>query len=253
MIEIILLAIIAGFTLEFIDSFLGGGYGTVLTPLFLVLGFALPQIVPMILLSEILTGLIGGAFHHNFGHVDKKAIKYVTPFAICGTLFAIFTAINVNKFWINLYVGLLVLILGILMFIRYWKNRNKNHISEKTHNHRLPFIGSLIGFNKGLTAGGFGPILTGGLSWSGYDAKKAVGSTTLTEGLVCVVGFIGYWLTNGINDINWTIAIPLIIGACLATFPAAYVTNRIPKKILGVLVSITIVILGIAVLAKLPR
>jgi len=67
-----------------------------------------------------------------------------------------------------------------------------------------------------------------------------------------VVGFIGYWLTKGISDINWTIAIPLIIGACLATFPAAYATNRVPKKILGVLVSMTIIILGIAVLAKLP-
>jgi len=251
MIEIIILALISGFVMEFIDSFLGGGYGTVLTPLFLLLGFALPQIIPMILLSEILTGLIGGVFHHNFGHVDKKAIKYVTPFAICGTLFAIFTAIKVNKFWVNFYVGSLVLILGIFMFIRYWKSRNNNHISEKVHNYRLPFIGALIGFNKGLTAGGFGPVLTGGLSWSGYDPKKSVGSTTLIEGLVCVVGFTVYWLVKGISDINWIVAIPLIIGACLASFPAAYATNRVPKKRLGVLVSVTILILGIAVLVKL--
>jgi len=251
MIEIILLTLIAGFILEFTDSFLGGGYGTVLTPLFLLLGFTLPQIVPMILLSEILTGLIGGVFHHNFGHVDKKAIKYITPLAICGTFFAIFAAIKVDKFWINLYVGLLVLILGVLMFIKYWKNRNNNRISEKTHNYRLPFIGVLIGFNKGLTGGGFGPVLTGGLSWSGYDPKKSVGSTTLNEGLVCVAGFIGYWLTNGISDINWTIAIPLIVGAVLATFPAAYATNKVPKKKLGILVSTAILLLGIAVLVKL--
>ena len=252
MIEIILLAFFAGLTMEFIDSSLGGGYGTVLTPIFLIIGFTTPQIVPMILLSEILTGIIGGMFHHKFGNVGRGAVKYVTPFAIGGTLFALITAITVNKFWINLYIGILVLILGILMLIRYWKNRNNNYISEKVYKNRLPFIGVLIGFNKGLTGGGFGPILAGGLSWSGYDPKKVVGSTTLTEGLVCLIGFLGYWLIKGIKTINWSIAIPLIAGALLATYPAAYMTNKIPKKLLGVLVSITIILMGIAVLTKLP-
>lgn len=237
--------------MEFLDSFLGGGYGTILTPLFLILGFAVPEIIPMILLSEILTGLTGGVFHHKFGNVGKEAIKYVTPFAIGGTLFALIAAIKVEKFWVNLYIGILVLILGILMLIRYWKNRNNFHISGEIHKKRLPLIGGLIGFNKGLTGGGFGPILTGGLSWSGFDPKKSVGSTTLAEGLVCLVGFTGYWLANGIDSINWMITIPLIIGAMFATFPAAYATNKIPKKLLGILVSITITILGITVLLKL--
>lgn len=250
MIEIILLAFIAGFVMEFIDSFLGGGYGTVLTPVFLLLGFALPEIVPMILFSEIITGLIGGSFHHKFGNVDKKAVFLVAPFAIMGTLFAIIAVIKVSKFLINLYIGILVLILGILMFIRYWKNRNGN-VSTKIHNKRLPFIGGLIGFNKALSGGGFGPILTGGLSWSGYDPKKAVGSTTLTEGLVCLIGFMCYWFYNGINSINWMLTIPLIIGAVLASYPAAYATHKIPKKLLGIFVSTTITILGIGVLIKI--
>ena len=250
MIEIILFAFFAGFIMEFIDSFLGGGYGTVLTPLFLLLGFTLPEIVPMILLSEILTGILGGSFHHKFGNVDKKAVFLVTPFAIIGTLFAIIAAIKVDKFLINLYIGILVLILGVFMLIRYWKNRNSD-ISTKRHNKRLPFIGGLIGFNKALSGGGFGPILVGGLSWSGYDPKKSVGSTTLTEGLVCLVGFMGYWLMNGINSINWMLAIPLIIGAISASCPAAYATHKISKKLLGIFVSTTITILGIAVLIKM--
>ncbi len=236
--------------MEFIDSFLGGGYGTVLTPLFLLMGFALPEIVPMILFSEVLTGLIGGSFHHKFGNVDKKAVFLVVPFAVLGTLFALFASIKASKFLINLYIGILVLILGILMLIRYWKNKN-NQISQTIYNKRLPFIGGLIGFNKALSGGGFGPILAGGLSWSGYDPKKSVGSTTLTEGLVCVIGFIGYYVINGINSINWMLTIPLVLGAVLASYPAAYATHKIPKKLLGILVSITITILGIAVLIKI--
>lgn len=245
-----ILVFLLGALLEFVDSFLGGGYGTVLTPLFLILGYQTPQIVPMILLSEVLTGFIGGAFHHNFGNVDKKAVLLIAPFAILGTLFALITAIKVDKDFINLYIGLLTLILGSFMFKRYWKNTNNN--SEKVHNKRLPFIGGLIGFNKALTGGGFGPIATGGLSWSGYDPKKSVGSTTLTEGLVCLVGFIGYWYTKGIGSIDWSLAVPLIVGAILVTFPAAYATNKSSNRLLGILVAITIILLGIGVLMKLP-
>jgi len=251
MLEIILLAFFAGLIMEFIDSFLGGGYGTILTPLFLLIEFALPEIIPMILLSEVLTGTIGGIFHHNFGNVDKKAVLLVGPFAILGTIFALFAYIKLDKFFINFYIGLLVLVLGIFMLIRHWKNRNNKKISEKKHNKRLPFIGALIGFNKAISGGGFGPILTSCLSWSGRDPKKSVGTTTLLEGLVCVFGFLGYWYLNGINSINWAIAIPLIIGALLATFPAAYATHKFPTKLLGILVAITVISLGIGILIKI--
>jgi uncharacterized membrane protein YfcA len=248
MIEIIILAFFAGLIMEFLDSFLGGGYGTVLTPLFLILGYTIPQIIPMILLSEIFTGIIGGIFHHNFGNVDKKALLLVGPFAIGGTLFALFASINVDKFIINLYIGLLVLILGVFILIRYFRNKNK--IADKKHNKRLPFIGALIGFNKAISGGGFGPILTGGLSWSGRDPKKSVGTTTLLEGIVCVFGFLGYWYFNSLSSINWDLTIPLIIGAILSTFPAAWATHKFPKKYLGILVSIAVILLGIGVLVK---
>lgn len=248
MIEIILLIFLAGLVMEFIDSSLGGGYGTILTPMFLILGFAVPEIVPMILLSEIFTGLIGGLWHHKFGNIDKKALMLVGPFAIGGTLFALFTSIKVEKFLINTYIGILVLILGAFMFIRFWRNRND--VSEKHHNKRLPFIGTLIGFNKAISGGGFGPILTGGLAWSGRDPKKSVGTTTLLEGIVCVFGFLGYWYMNGIASIKWEMAVPLVMGALLATYPAAWATQMLPKKLLGLLVAITVTLLGIGVLIK---
>jgi uncharacterized membrane protein YfcA len=253
MIEIIILGFLAGFIFEFIDSFLGGGYGTTLTPLFLAIGYSLPQIVPMILLSEVLTGLIGGGiFHMKFGNVDKTAITWVTPFAIIGTVSALIVSIKIGSFFVNLYIGLLVLVLGLAMFLKYIKDKNNNgKISEKTDNKRLPIIGTFIGFNKAISGGGFGPVLVGGLSWSGYDPKKSVGSTTLTEGLVCVVAFLGYWYLNGLSAINWDLAIPLIIGAVLATPFAAYATHKVPKKILGVMVSLTIIVLGAWILVKL--
>ncbi|MDI6826380.1 MAG: sulfite exporter TauE/SafE family protein [Candidatus Aenigmarchaeota archaeon] len=252
MIEFFVLIFLAGFIMEYVDSTLGGGYGTVLTPLFLLLGYTAPTIVPMILLSEILTGMIGGFWHKRFGNVDKKAVSYVAPFAIVGTMIAIVLAITISKFWINLYIGLLVSILGVFMFIKYYRGKNKSDDPKKIRAWRLPLIGGLIGFNKGLTGGGFGPVSTAGLSWVGYEPRKSVGSTALSEGIVCLVGFIGYWSTKGIGTINWTLAIPLIFGAILATYPAACTTTKIPRRLLGILVAITVMLLGLGVLVNLP-
>jgi hypothetical protein len=259
MIEMMILAFVAGFILEWIDSALGGGYGTVLTPVLLLMGFELTLIVPMILISEIFTGLFGGFCHNSFGHVDRKVIKYLVPFAAAGSFFAVLSAIKVDKGIINTYIGLLVLGLGILMFIKYIRQRNNGNGKKeekgadgetKKHNWRLPLIGTVIGFNKALSGGGFGPIATAGISWSGYDPKKSVGSTTLAEGIVCVVGLLTTLMTKTIT-IDWAMAIPLWIGAVLACYPAAWAVHKTPTKWLGIAVAITVTLLGISLIMKM--
>jgi uncharacterized membrane protein YfcA len=52
--------------------------------------------------------------------------------------------------------------------------------------------------------------------------------------------------------INWTIAIPLWIGAIAATYPAAWAVKKMNTKVLGVIVGLTVTALGIAMLLKLP-
>ena len=44
------------FVCEFIDSSLGMGYGTSLTPLLLLMGFEPMQVVPAVLFSEFVSG-----------------------------------------------------------------------------------------------------------------------------------------------------------------------------------------------------
>jgi len=46
--------VIGAFICEYVDSTLGMGYGTTLTPVLLLVGFAPMQIVPAILLSEFM-------------------------------------------------------------------------------------------------------------------------------------------------------------------------------------------------------
>ncbi len=71
-IGIIITIIISAFLCEYMDSTLGMGYGTTLTPVLLLFGFSPMQIVPAVLLSELVTEILAAFFHHWQGNVNFK-------------------------------------------------------------------------------------------------------------------------------------------------------------------------------------
>ncbi|RLA96490.1 MAG: hypothetical protein DRG32_05200, partial [Deltaproteobacteria bacterium] len=60
---------ILAFICEYIDATLGMGYGTILTPLLLLMDLVPLQVVPAVLFSQFLAGLVGGFWHHRLGNV----------------------------------------------------------------------------------------------------------------------------------------------------------------------------------------
>ena len=110
--EFSVLIIVLAFICEYVDSSLGMGYGTTLTPLLLILGYKPLQIVPAILLSELVTGLSAAFFHHKFKNANFKIgttnFKIVTVMAgssIFGVLAAVLIALNLPVFYIKLYIA----------------------------------------------------------------------------------------------------------------------------------------------------
>ena len=71
---LVVLVMLVSFLGEYIDSSLGMGYGTTLTPILLLLGFEPLQVVPAVLVSERVsaTGLAAAAFHHGYGNVQLR-------------------------------------------------------------------------------------------------------------------------------------------------------------------------------------
>jgi uncharacterized membrane protein YfcA len=233
-----------GFIFEYIDSALGGGFGTILTPLFMSMGYSPLEIVPIILLSEAITGFLGGALHNGFGNVNKRVGITIAVFAILGSLIGVTIAVSIPSWLLKLYIGVLVLVLGILMLRKYFKGEFKGKFAWS----KIVGIGSLCGFNKAISGGGFGPVATSGLSLSGIDPKKAVGSTILAEGVMSIVAILLY---NTVMTFNWNIAIPLIIGAALSTFPASYTTFKLNEKKFLLIVGSLIALLGTIILVKM--
>jgi len=67
--------VLIAFLCEFMDSSLGMGYGTTLTPVLLLFGFEVSQIVPAVLISEFITGLSSALFHVLFKNMTLGSTK----------------------------------------------------------------------------------------------------------------------------------------------------------------------------------
>ncbi|OIO64052.1 hypothetical protein COY26_00485 [Candidatus Woesearchaeota archaeon CG_4_10_14_0_2_um_filter_33_10] len=262
----IAIAIIAFFA-EYVDSTLGMGYGTMLTPILLLVGFSPLQVVPAVLLSELITGLLAGFTHHKAGNVNFKPkstnIKYIikrlkelgyaetfrrgvpihlkvvlvlAACSIIGTISAVFIAVSISKFWLKLYIGVLVTVIGVVILFTL----NKNY---KFSWKKILGLGFVASFNKGMSGGGYGPVVTGGQLLSGVKGRNAVGITSLAEGLTCAVGVAAYFLTKSVID--WRLAPYLIIGAVISVPFAALTVKKIKTRTLAIIIGIVTLILGV--------
>jgi uncharacterized membrane protein YfcA len=258
------------FICEYIDSSLGMGYGTILSPILIIMGFNPLIAVPAILLSQAFGGFSASMFHQRFENVtfnrksaDLKIALIVTGFGIFATIFAAIVAINIPKVAVKTYIGVLVLAMGIIIisnkkFVFTWK--------------KIFGVGILGAFNKGLSGGGFGPVITGGQILSGHNHKRAIGVTTLAEVPICIVGFITFVIVRTIKEIEgpilslpfsdftkilfsekmmqWELLVALILGSVLVTPFGAFTTKKLNAKYMHLILGIIITSLGIWTLVK---
>ncbi len=245
-VQYILLGVIA-FVCETIDSSLGGGYGTILIPVLFLMGYEPLEVVPLILVSEMFTGLAAGFFHHVVGNVDlkpgSKPFKIGVILGLCavaGSFVAVFFAFTLPKNVVKGYIAFLIISLGLL-----------NLLSLRTTFpfswHKIIGLGFLASFNKGLSGGGYGPLIVGGQILSGLSPRNAVGITSFAEGLTCVVGIATYVAFNGgVLNLNWELGGALLTGAMLSVPLSVNLVKLIDECLMRSLIAWTITALGLA-------
>jgi uncharacterized membrane protein YfcA len=90
--------------------------------------------------------------------------------------------------------------------------------------------------------------VTGGQVLSGIGIRSAVGITSLSEGITCLVGFVLYCLLK--PGVNWSLIVCLTLGAVLSVPLAAGFLRRVPEKPGRIVVGVVIVALGCLTLTK---
>ncbi len=264
------------FFCEYVDSTLGMGYGTTLTPLLLIMGYSPLQIVPAVLFSELISGLLAGVLHHSHGNVDfglRKVhlgeamkggrswrerilsvrlslplhLKVALALALCsiaGTTAAVFVAISIPKFWLKLYIGVLVFSMGVVIVLC---RRREFRFSWR----KVVLLGSVAAFNKGMSGGGYGPVVTSGQILSGVDGRSAVGITSLAEGLTCLTGLSIYFLLDK-APLDWSFAMLVAGGAVLSVpFSARSVRCLKVEFLKNAIAGMTLVLGGISIVTTL--
>ena len=242
MVEIIFGAVIVAFILAFMDNTVGMGYGTALTAVLLIMGFEPLVAVPAILFSGAINGIFVAFAHHAIGNVNFKwgkrhlnIVFALITFSLIGIIISLFAAISLSADYIKMYIGLIIVIMGILTFMQH-------KFKIKFAWWKLILIGSFASFNKTLTGGGYGPLVTSGQILSGVKSKKAVPTTALSESFISLLAVMAY-LSIGIF-VNINLFLSLLIGALLSVPFAAIFVKKVESKDLTRIIGIATALLG---------
>lgn len=243
---IILLIFILAIIAELLDSSLGMLYGTLLSPLLILLGFDPLIVVPSILLSQAIGGIVATIRHHKFNNAefcfqskDFKVGIIIFSLGIVAVLIGTLLAIKIDKNILKTYISILVILMGLLVVLNL-----KFKFSWKS----ITLLGLLSSFNKSLSGGGFGPVLSTGQIILGRESKNSVATTDFAEVPICLTGF-AFWFFISSTPLNLYLLSSLCLGSIIGAYFGPFVLSKIKneniiKKIIGGLA----IILGLLLL-----
>lgn len=240
------LVVLLAFGVGFLDAVLGMGYGTILAPLLLLSGYRLPELVPALLLSQSAAGLVGARFHHlngnasfAWGSIHLRVALVLVSAGLAGGLAGPWIARQVSETVIRVYMGLMILGVGGWLMA----GRREGRFSWA----RLVLMGILASVNKGLTGGGYGPLLAGGQMVAGLNPKAAVAITNLAEAAVSLAAVSGYawWFAA---SWRWDLVLAVTCGAALAAPLGARTVRLVGADALRIVVGVATLCLGLLAL-----
>lgn len=250
--NLLLLLFILGFVAEFLDAVFGFGYGTFLTPVLILLNLPVIEVVPAILFSSIgasIATAIAFQVHGNVNFSFSDDSKMVIALSISGMIGAVtaillfYTLVSITPILIQAYVGLTVLLLGILVIVEF-----KIAFSWR----KIVVLGGVAAINKGLTGGGYTPLVAGGQILSGREASQSIGCTTVSKAVVSITAVTLYILLGRlIFDVYFIFyTIFLFGGAVIAAPLGSYFVKRTEGRQQSRIIGVATIFLGALTLIK---
>ncbi len=234
--------IIVGFLAQMIDGSLGMAYGVSSNTFLLTLGMSPVLASASVHTAEVFTTLISGISHFSLGNVDKDLFKRLVIPGVIGGAIGAYILVNVPTDIIKPIVSIYLLLMGLrILFMAY-----RNVITEKIAT-KVELLGLIGGLFDAIGGGGWGPIVTTTLIAEGSHPRKAIGSVNASEFFVTVVEAITFFLTLGM--LQWNIVLGLFTGGVIAAPIGAFVTRRVPSRLMMVFVGVLISLLSIRTIA----
>ena len=140
-------------------------------------------------------------------------------------------------------VRVILLSMGAIVFYRHAFNYRPARIQLSSMGAAL--LGFVAGFLDVTGGGGWGPIGTPTLILTGSDPRKAVGTVEFTEPFVSLAAVLTFGFTLGFGSFLWNITIPMIIGGFILTPIAGWLAKKTPRRALGILIGLWLIILNV--------
>jgi hypothetical protein len=248
---LLIIVLILGFLGGLFDNSFGMGYG-LLTPIFIFMGFDILVIVPTLLLSQAMTGFSGTIFHSininvNFGSANNRETRIYILFTITGiigTILAVIFALTFSHLFMLLYIGFMMITVGAIFLFR---------IRFDGGWHKLYAISIIAGFNKAISGGDYGPLVTSGQLMSGGNVRNSVGVTQFSESTISILGFLLYFILNNFVQIWLTIqlAIIMVFSGMFSAPIGAIIARKLDEEVARKTVAILAISLGIITLVRI--
>ena len=237
------------FVCELIDSGIGMGYGTILTPTMLLLGYDAHDIVPTILLSELLSGFTAAFFHNEIHNVelgihgrDFRPALILAAGSVAGVSLGVLLAIKLPNEALNGGVGVIILLSGLFVMLH-----SRRHIEYRRW--KMVLLAVVASFNKAVSGGGYGPLVTSGQILSGVGGKASVGITSFAEAFTCLLA-VTLFLARG-GHLDTILFIPMCAGALLSVPFSVFAISAIKEDLLKTIIGLVTITMGALILFKL--
>ena len=236
---------LAGSIAQLVDGSLGMGFGLTSSTLLLSLGASAAVASAAVHAAEIGTTLASGASHWQRDNIDKDILKKIAiPGGIGAILGATFLS-NIDLSGGKIFISTLLLLLGFVLLYRNIFVPATANITEITNPRYLTFLGATGGFVDAAGGGGWGPIVTPTLlATTQTGPRKVIGTVSAAEFVVAICASVGFLLNINRLDIDWSAVGGLALGGVIMAPIAAKLVSWLPRRQLGIIVAVTIILLN---------
>jgi uncharacterized protein len=229
-----------GFLAQMIDGALGMAYGVSSNTFLLSIGVPPAAASASVHAAEVVTTAVSGFSHWRFGNIDRKLLLRLIIPGIVGAVIGAYILTSLPGDTVRPFINAYLLVMGLIILRKAFVTRAQQAQSTPRFISPLGFVG---GFFDAIGGGGWGPIVTTTLVARGNSPRTTIGSVNASEFFITLAQSIVFILTIGLT--HWNIILGLLIGGVIAAPFAAFMTRRLPTRLLMVMVGILISLLSI--------
>lgn len=248
--QLIVIAVV-GLLAQLVDGSLGMGYGVTSSTLLLTLGVSPVTSSASIHLAKVGTTLASAASHARMGNVQWGTVNRIALPGAFGGFFGALALTRVPADTVEPVIASFLFALGVVILVRF--SRAPRPGPRAVEPHRLTSLaplGLVAGFCDAVGGGGWGPISTSSLLAAGrMTPRSVIGSVNTSEFLVAIAVTGGFVIGIGTGAFALPIVAALLGGGLVAAPVAAWVVQRLPAHLLGVLVGGMILLTNIYTVA----